>query len=265
MSEELDKLSRLGVQRIYEETRIPAYYIQALLHNSFDGLTKVQFLGFISILEREYNVKLDTLKASGLAYFDEQEDRIHNDSLFVVSHKKRTKAPLYISIAVVLVSCALIFNYFILDQKVSVHNKVDNTLIKNVQKNIIVPKETLIEENNVIAENNVSDSNLSEQTLTDENKSIAETFKIVARSKVWLGYINLQTDKKYQITIENELDLDPNKKWLLFFGHGYVDMSIDGEVQKFDSRSKRKFLYEDQTLKALTSSEYKELSRGLKW
>lgn len=52
VNEGFEKLGTIGAQKINEKTHISKYHVQALLHNNFDDMTKIQFLGFVSILER---------------------------------------------------------------------------------------------------------------------------------------------------------------------------------------------------------------------
>ena len=93
MSDGLDKLKAIGAQKIHEKTHIARIHVQAILHNSFEGITKIQFLGFISILEREYSVKLDELKARGLEYFGGETSQESDDiepHVFVTPKKKKS-------------------------------------------------------------------------------------------------------------------------------------------------------------------------------
>lgn len=85
MSKDLKKLKSLGAQKIHEDTHIALRYVQSVIYESFEGLTKVQFLGFISILEREYQLDLSLLKIKGLEYF---EDDASHGKVFVVPEKK---------------------------------------------------------------------------------------------------------------------------------------------------------------------------------
>ena len=90
MSEALERLQKLGAQKIYEDTHIPIKHVQAILHESFEGFSKVQFLGFISILEKEYSLELQELHEKGAEYFVEKNISTEGDSLFI-SQQKRVK------------------------------------------------------------------------------------------------------------------------------------------------------------------------------
>ena len=57
---------------IGNRTRLSYENLEQLFKRDFSGFRKVQALGFISILEREYRADLSQLRAECLAYFDEE-------------------------------------------------------------------------------------------------------------------------------------------------------------------------------------------------
>ncbi|WP_434657458.1 hypothetical protein [Sulfurimonas sp. NW9] len=80
-----------------------------------------------------------------------------------------------------------------------------------------------------------------------------------------MGYIDVATNKKYQKTFTGEFDLDPDKEWLLIFGHGYIDIVTDTEKKKFNSKKTLRLLYKEGAVKELTFEEFKRLNRGSSW
>jgi len=256
MSEELHKLQRIGAQKIHEKTHIPIQHIQEILQSDFSSFSRVQFLGFISILEREYNENLSAHKAFGMSYFDELEKQT-SSSLTISPAEKKSKKSLYLTIVVILFIVIFVLQYTVFTQKVQ-ETEVDDTLIENVEKSIQPKKE----------DNQTQELNSTKEVLvkvqTPEVK-ITKSFKITSKSKVWFGYIDVLTNKKRQKTFQGEFELDPNKEWLLRFGHGFINMYINGEVVKFNSRDITRFLYKDGELQAINSAEFKKLNRGSSW
>jgi hypothetical protein len=94
MSTDYEKLKAIGAQKIHEATHIPRLHVQAILNKTYDDMTKIQFFGFISILEREYLLNLQELKEDSLVYFNEISS--NNNSLFLESKQKNNKAFYYI-------------------------------------------------------------------------------------------------------------------------------------------------------------------------
>ena len=258
MSEELDFLRELGAQKIYEDTHISLKHAQSVIHESFEGLTKVQFLGFISILEREYKQDLSMLKEKGLAYFeDEPMKEVSTTSVFVEPVRAKSLTPIYIIVALFVF---IIVAYFSIGGDSSTPDtvKIDNSAIVNAQKNI----------NSTAYESNSSDENETiPLVVVEEEKAIEPpaSLKIIAKSKLWVGYIDRTEDIKKQTIIKESLELDPSKEWLLSLGHGHVDIAINGELQEFRSPNNIRFLYKNGELKKLTFKEFKILNEGRVW
>jgi len=267
----LQKLKDIGAQKIYEDTHIPVEHIQALLHMNFDGLTKIHFVGFISILKREYNIDLSELKNAGVAYYDEQNpvEETTEDGIFIAPKKQRNFTLFYILLAMVIFLVALYYTVEYANKNMHTQNIVDNTTINNVKKNLN-PIASDVNSTHNDANKSAEDVNATQQIiqvapLVKEEKKIPKSFEIIARSKVWMGYIDLKTNKKYQKTFTGAFDLDPNKDWLLIFGHGYIDVITAAEKKKFNSKKTLRLLYKDGKITELTLDEFKRLNRGNAW
>ena len=266
MSEELEKLQKLGAQKIYEQTHIPVQNVQALLHSSFDSFSRVQFLGFISILEREYKIELASLKTEGLAFFDNKTESQEVEGIFIAPKSSKKSNFLYAGIAIIIVLLAIVLSLSSPDDKEIPEQQPDDSLIETVQKNIEPKKEIVVP---LVLVTDVNNSEKVEEKIALE--VIAPTiikpksFEIVAKSKVWFGYIDVDTNKKYQKTFKGSKELDPTKTWLLMFGHGYINMFVDYKVVKFDSRNYVRFLYKNGKITHITKNEFKKLNRGRAW
>ena len=89
--------------------------------------------------------------------------------------------------------------------------------------------------------------------------------KLLPIKKVWIGYIDMQTKKKYQTFATSELEIDPNRDWLLLFGGGSITLEVNHEIQKFSSKNNMRFKYEDGKLIKIGVEEFKKLNNGNKW
>jgi len=270
MSEELDRLKDIGAQKIYEDTHIPVEHVQAILYESFEGLSKVQFIGFLSILEREYGEDLSRVRAHGLEYFDEKsmpDELITDDSIFILSRRKKNLTIIYILLAIALFVLAMYFTTKTATDTLNTHTQ-ENELIQNINKEVIVAESNLTEAN--ATETNTTDENITQpaevtKKVIQEPKAVIKSFEIEARTKVWLGYVDVQTNKKYQKTFTGNFELDPTKEWLMIFGHGYVNITINKETQKFNDKNTLRLLYKDGTIKKVTTDEFKALNKGYAW
>lgn len=251
MSEELDVLRKIGAQKICEDTHISLKHVQSVIHESFEGLTKVQFLGFVSILEREYEQDLSALRAKGLEYFNDTSFKgPEQSSVFIETKRAKPPTLLYALIALFVF---VVVAYMSIDSTTPTELpvKVDNTTIESVQKNL----------DPIVVDENLSAVEMEEEKAPE----IVPSLKIIPKSKLWIGYIDRQEEIKKQAVIKTDLDLDPNKEWLLSLGHGNVDIEINGEVQKFKTSNNIRFLYKDGDLRKLTSRDFKILNEGRVW
>ena len=268
-SEGLKKLKDLGAQKIYEQTHIPVEHVQAILHGSFDGLTKIHFVGFLSILQREYNVDLSQLKQAGIAYYEEKmpAQETTEDGIFIAPKKRKKFTILYIIIVIFLFLAALFYTIEYANKANTTNNNTQ--IIEDGKKNVNCVKTdvngSITDKNSSMDENTTLKSIAKIPSTPKVQKSIQKSFKIIARSKVWLGYIDEKTNQKNQKTFLGEFDLDPNKAWLLIFGHGYIDTITDGEKKKFNSKKTLRLLYKDSKVTKLTLDEFKKLNRGNAW
>ncbi|MBA1437715.1 MAG: hypothetical protein FAF05_01785 [Epsilonproteobacteria bacterium] len=257
MSEALQSLREIGAQKIYEQTHIPTVHIQAILHESFDDLNKVQFMGFISILEREYQLDLQEVKLQGIAYFDDNMQREDEKSIFLQTDKKNKNRLIYLLLFVVLFVIVFVVYFIDSDTQQAVldhENEVSQELNSE-----IVASEPVKEEQNI--------SKVTVELQSDQNlsKKIEKSLQIKTDKKLWIGYIELATNKKKQKTFTGTLELDPNIDWLIILAHGYVDFEIDGETKHFTKPEGLKFLYKEGKLKQIDFKEFKRLNRGRAW
>ncbi|MFA6192257.1 MAG: hypothetical protein WC665_07875 [Sulfurimonas sp.] len=280
MSYGLERLKEIGAQKIHEKTHISRAHVQAVLHESFDDLNKIHFLGFISILEREYDVDLADLKAKGLAYFNDSRNKpaSFNSAVFSQVKKKNSHLFLYIILSILLFGAFLYFELMPSMNDNSQIQQIDNSAIENAQKNIEPVVEEKIEDINEsvlgVTDNNIPETNATStinsvvaKTETQKNnlQESVKSLKIIPKVKVWMGYIDIKTNQKYEKNLEKEMSLDVNKSWLLLFGHGNISIEVDGKLEEFNSTQNIRFKYVDGKFSQIDIEEFKQLNKDKKW
>ncbi len=265
MSNGFDKLKSIGAQKIHEQTHIARHNASAILQENFENMTKIQALGFISILEREYGMDLSTLKEKAEDFFKVEESEVketpENTKVFVAPKKKKNYTLVYVGVALIIFVVAVFFTLDLSSTaatKTSSHS-IDNSAIESAKENI---------EGNTTADIIiVEDKNetLEVVIIEPEVVEVEKSFKIVPKSQLWLGYIDLSTYKKHQKLFRGELDIDPEKDWILTLGHGYVKVVINGEVTEFKDKLNIRLLYKDSKISKISYKEFKKLNRGNKW
>jgi hypothetical protein len=181
---------------------------------------------------------------------------------------------------------------YVANQQTEVVENVNNELIDTLKKNVEVKVEQVHElqetaellentENNETQEDaNISNVLIAEaqsmqnqDTLKEEEEvTVDETevatkrsLKMLPKNKLWAGYINIETNQKYQGIYKEELSIETDKNWLLLFGPGTVNLEINGEVKSFSSDQNMRFKYVDGVFEKISITEFKSLNKGRKW
>lgn len=264
MSEDFDKLKKIGIQKIHEKTHIARTHIEAICNENFEEMGSVQLLGFISIFEREYNFDLSELKSRAREYFKSQkpdEQSVKEVKIFAAASQRKRKLTIFYILAGVAVVLALLYFASRAPQNESPEAKEEPSLIEIATQD---------ENNNSALDGNSSQEGLMESTGVEEEIKVEPeakplSFKIIPKTKVWIGYIDLADYKKYQTTLSGALELNATKNWLLSFGHGHINIEINGETTEFKDPKTMRFSYIDSELKEIGVEEFKRLNRGNVW
>ncbi len=297
MSEGLNKLKTIGAQKIHEKTHISTKHVQAILHESFEDINKLQFMGFVSILEREYNLKLDDLKSKGFKYFAElTPEPTENETVFVAPKKKKSYTKLYLFIVVLIFIAVALFsinsaslldnqtqNIEIEDKKDSViesakkimvvennQSKKDDNISNDINKTVtpLVVKESkkkVLEPKKVEAKPEKEVKAEVKTKKAESLKTVKSSLVIKPKTKVWMGYIDLKTHKKHQTVFKNSFKFDTKKDWIIVFGHGYLNIDVDGKIKKYNTKSNLRFSYKNGKFKKIDLKEFRALNRGKTW
>ncbi|SFV51626.1 membrane protein [hydrothermal vent metagenome] len=285
MSEALKKLKTLGSQKVYMDTHIPAFYIEAILDENFQKFVPTQFFGFVSILEREYAIDLEELKAHAREYYDKEVIRepLAEKGVLVSPPKEKKFMPLYIVLAIFI----FLLGFYYTNS--SSKEEINSTLPQEVEKVAVeIPSQQKQKRSEVVApqvqksslsvvatQHEAKEENLTQPIETKEKKVVAltkvtppkraDSLEILPRSRVWLGYINVATHKRYQKTFADRLDLNASKEWIFLSGHGYIDAIVNGKKIHFSSKNGLRLHYKDGRLEKISKEEFKRLNRGRGW
>lgn len=287
MSEGFERLKTLGVEKIHHDTHIAKSHIKSLLEEEFGVLNRVQLFGFISILSREYHIDLSDFKEMANNYYVNRPSVVgENHSVFVVPKKRKSYRALFIILGLLLffVVAFLTLSYASQNSTTSVQNSVTDIVKKDfIEKKLATEplKKVIIEEKvepkieKVIekVEQEIEEIKPVEVVKKSEDikkkikfaSPIEERFTISPKSRVWFGYINLNTQKKYSKTIRKPISLDVNEDYLLVLGHSGVNIDINDKKFSYKTKKSLRLLYRDGKLSKISVTEFKELNRGRKW
>ena len=261
-----EDLQALGTEKIHERTHISRDKVELVLTKSYGEIGRVQFMGFISILEREYGIDLNTIREEYATYYQDHIVETSSNSSVILQSSSNSK-PKWIMVGIALIVMLMIAGY-IAQGKMS--NEPDEAVMK-----LTVPP---IAVHDVTIDTNVTDMNETNTTVSMVNNeknttkpsashSIVSGNGLIIRPayKVWYGMIDMETGQRIQNITADPIVIDTTKNWLIFMGHGRLEIeSSSGKTELKDKETVR-FVYENGSLKPITKDEFIERNGGKNW
>ncbi|TKX29737.1 hypothetical protein CQA38_02900 [Campylobacter sp. MIT 12-5580] len=124
-------------------------------------------------------------------------------------------------------------------------------------------------EQNTSSNNEISSINLQNtaQTQPIVNENVSQKEAIFSTSgKVWVGFIDLDSNSKSAVVTENNFSVDLNKNQLLLIGATALTLIDDeGKEQKFPAGTSKRFLVQNGKIKSISLAEFMSHNRGKEW
>ncbi|MDP3588795.1 MAG: hypothetical protein Q8R58_12160 [Sulfuricurvum sp.] len=271
-----EDLQELGASSIHERTHISRVKVEQVLDKSFDQLNRVQFMGFISILEREYGINLESLRSEYDSHkgFDPEMAISKPSAVLQASSNTRTFW-IFGAIGVIVI---LMLLGSMMQGELSVAPKEEVLELSSAAIEVV---DTNFSEMNTSDVNATNDMNITEinttQLMQEQNKSMAtldpegkalsfyNVLSIKPSSKVWVGMMDLETGKKIQKVTKDPILIDSTKSWLFIFGHGRLEIVTSSGSKILKERNTVWFTYENGSLQQLTAEEFKIKNKGSSW
>jgi len=293
----LETLKAIGAEGISLQTHISQSNIKKLLSGEFDSFTAIQFNGFLTILEREYDLDLGEWRMRYEQMFPNVEaplaDTENDPFLNAVRAKKQQR--LTVAVLTGLLLLVLIVTYFVLgsggkQQKI----ELNNTAIEKAKANMATMSTRVTAEvqGEPVEENASTVLQVEDTNLTEENNTVpaveevpapmAETpapateipepahapsadIVITPETTIWLGIINEQTHKRKSTVTDEPLILDGATNWLIITGHGYLSLEYGDGNETFKKVGRMLFVCEEGTCRQIDEEEFKALNQGIVW
>jgi hypothetical protein len=263
MDDILKPIKEHDIESLHYRTKISPQYIKALLKRDFSKFTKVQFLGFVSILEREFGIDLSSYKDEYFTALGTEYEATPEIENFISKKEPATennKKIIPIIIVILLLISVISYQFLVSGTSQEVVKPLDDTLLKETKAQIEVKKQEVL-------------SRKVEETVQEQNSTISETVdKVIAhkvvilpKRRVWVGFINMKNGKRTQDIIDSAYELNTSKSWLIVFGHGYLDLEYDKELFEYNSRKKLWFMFEDGKLEKIDKEEFKKNNGAKGW
>lgn len=276
----LETLRAIGIEAICAQTHIAPANVKALLEGEFERFSAVQFNGFVTIIEREFDLDLIELRTqfSHLGSepnlpFSVQE---HDPSLpfsekdndpFAIAVKDKKKQRIGIAVLSGLLLIVIVVTFMVLggkgeERKIELNNTAIEQAKANMAKTAIAPSEGTRAEVEAIQESHQSEA--AETVLEPETVHYDDVI-IRPNSMVWLGVIDTQTHKRLTRTTSEPWRLDGSKEWLIVTGHGLLSLECGGVNASFSQPDRLLFLYEGGQCRQIDAEEFKARNQGRVW
>jgi len=105
------------IKAISKRTNISEFNIEALVEADFEKIKRVKAMGFISIIEREYNADLSNVKEQALEYYNKHNE---NESVTLgmpMPEEKKGKSKWFKLIVLLLIMYAIWYAFINYDQE----------------------------------------------------------------------------------------------------------------------------------------------------
>jgi len=151
------------IKGISQKTKISEDNLENLLAANFDAIKKIKALGFISILEREYDADLSQLKEEALAYYSQGKEDHSFTVLQPMEEEKSGKSKLFLLLVLALLAYASWYFFTQFDKKhlsglISFidEQKMENAVTENEEQKQEISIEELSIANVVVTDTNTN-------------------------------------------------------------------------------------------------------------
>jgi len=241
LNEILDKYT---LDEIAKQTKIDKKSLENLFDLKFDNIRKAKAVGFVSILEREYQVDLSKLKSEVVSYYKEHKTNVSVVVGIPREMPKRKNPKMVLSVVATFIVLTSVFLF----------TQVDKNTFKNI--GVLVDKQTIQEYlfDDTNQTDKIRNKNLeSEKLAVDYHKFV----EIIPVDKLWIGIIELGSLKRDYFVIDKSHRLDiSTKSWLL--ATSALNFSIKNSKGKrvFNDEEEHYFKIDKKVIQLLTQKEY---------
>jgi hypothetical protein len=267
-----EDLQALGTEKIHERTHISRDKVELVMTKSYSEIGRVQFMGYISILEREYDIDLSGIKEEYTEFCRNNADMLLPKQSVILQSTSNSK-PKWVVAGMLLIILLMAGGYFL-------QGKMSTEPSEGVMNLTTLAVEVSDEMKNTnLSENNETNLTASTVVASEVNQSsvapapiaavepIASTTQLIIhpKFKVWYGMIDLSNGVKTQKITGDPIIIDSTKSWLIVLGHGRVEIEYPEGKTLLNDKNTVHFVCEKGALKQITQKEFIERNGGKNW
>ena len=265
-----EDLQELGANVIHEQTHIARSKLELVLNKTYGDLTRVQFMGFISILEREYGMDLSNIRHEYDEFMQTHPDVIVQKSSVILQAESRSRQKWVLGGIVAIVVLIVLGSMTQGQLSISPSDdiiKLSTTDVQVVDQNtdVVLPAEINTSITTPVIEANVSTAKHEQNTTMASVVATDNAVSIKPIAKVWVGMMDMATGQKTQKITKEAIVLDGSKNTLFMFGHGRLEIMTPDGKKTLKERNAVWFTFENGKLKQINETQFIEINKGTSW
>ncbi len=285
-------LEENSIKTISQKTKISESNLESLLAGNFDTLQKTKALGFIAIIEREYNADLNRLRENALEYYSEHREESGYSTRLYIDEEKKGKSKLMILVVLGLLAYASWYFFTQFDKKnlsglipfideETVENFVNSKEVdtSDTAADLSIAKVTVDDNKEETVVNKVKEEETNSQTVSNLVESLVEddsaktdvantlqSVLIEPVNKLWFGLVNMETKERKHFSIDEAYVLEIGEKgWLLATSSAPFSLIQGDETQDFSDAKEHYFKIDKNGMVMLDKSKYVEQGGWHQW
>jgi len=284
-------LEENSIKTISQKTKILEINLESLFSGKFDTLQKTRALGFIAIIEREYNADLSALREEALEYYSLNRENNTYTTRQYLDEERKGKSKLLIIVVLGLLIYASWYFFTQFDKKnlsglipfideETIENFVNSKEVETVEtaselsivkvttednEAVTVPKKIEMEE---VAPQDVSAlvASLVEESSETEIVNTLQTVSIIPVNKLWFGLVDIDSKERKHFSIEQAYTLDISEKsWLVATSSAPFSVVQGEKTEDFSDAKEHYFKIDKNGIVVLSKSDYVEQGGWHQW
>lgn len=272
-------LEENSVESISKKTNISVDNLKKLFERDFSAFKKVQALGFISILERDYGLDLSALKQECKDYFVDDEEDV-KISIYQVKPKGKGRWLFFIFLLFLLAAVAslMIYNYtvqskqnggqmFLTQEMVLGEVNASENIPEDMVANGTISKDELKEvkdESLAFEDNDFAGMSDADQ---ENNSSATASSKIILtpKYKLWFGIYDMTSGESSHQIIKVPFELALDNNLLIATSRAAFSIEAGDTTTGYKDFKEHYFMIKDGKFSEIKREEFIALNGPKKW
>ncbi len=276
-------LEENSIESISKKTNIPADNLSRLFERDFSALKKVQALGFISILERDYGLDLSALKQECKDYFtgDEEDVKI---PIYQAKPKSKGRWLFFVLLLLLLgaVASLMIYNYTMKSNKNGGQMFLTQEMVLGeVNASVNIPEDMIangtiskdefkeVEDESLAFGDNDSEeiSDVNDGTNQADNSSAVASSHIIItpKYKLWFGIYDMTSGESSHQIIKVPFELALDSNLLIATSRAAFSIEAGDTTTGYKDFKEHYFMIKDGKFSEIKREEFIALNGPKKW